>query len=354
MKKNNKKPSKKDLEDFPKLEDEYETILKREDYVSIPKNRLKTALFVEDKKTKEKKIRLIDQWPVSQFQKGGGSKYVWRRKGGSKSYSIRKDDNISLLFRILRFFGSLLGKRDEEFEKMKDNPRDIEDLSLELAQTQDNLSESQQRVKDLSRQLILKEEDFRKQRDKKFKDNIDKFKKDISEFKSLLDNFEKDRSIEQDLQKYIESHPWFLGLYYRDFTPQKIAGMNRFDFYLKKFDNSEEVIELKRPDAKFMDSEGKISKEFAEAIDQTLRYFDMILDISSQTRLNKKYKISEFYPRGIIVFGYNPNSDEEEYLKRWRNALGNAIEIQTYDQILNKAITALDNLNNNKEENVKC
>lgn len=338
------KVSKKDLEDFPRIEEEYEKILRREDYVKLPKKRLKTALFIENKETKEKGIRLIDQWPVSQFQKGGGAKYVWRKSGGSKSYLIKKEDNFPLLFRILRFFAGFLGKQDEEFEKIKKGLVDVEQISHELAHTQVSLVESQEKIEELSKQLLLRETEFIEKRERQFKENITRFKQEIAEFKALLDNFEKDKSKEDDLQGFLEKHPWFLGLYYKDFKPQKIGGMNRFDFYLKRFDGSEEVIELKRADAKFITSTGKISKEFVEAIDQIINYFDTIIDISLNTRLNKKYKISEFYPNGIIVFGYNPNEDEKEQLRRWKNALNNTITIQTYDQILEKFTTAVKNL----------
>jgi len=340
--KKGEKISKKDLEDFPELGDTaYERVLERKDYVSIPKERLKTALLVENIETKEKGIRLINQWPVSQFQKGGGAKYVWRKGGGSRSYLIKKDDNIPILFKILRFFSGLLGKKDEEFENIKQGKVSVEKMSLELIDTRESLLESQKRIEELSKQLILKEEEFIS------KQNINRFKQETYEFRDLLENFEKDKSREQTLQEFLEEHPWLLGLYYKNFSPQKVAGMDRFDFYLKKFNESEEVIELKRADVRFIGSSGKVSKDLAEAIDQILNYFDTIVDISSQTRLNKKYKISEFYPQGIIVFGYKPNKNEKDLIRKWNNALSGNISIQTYDQILAKALVVIKKLEEN-------
>lgn len=349
--KKGEKISKEDLEDFPEIKDNvFERIIERRDYVSLPKERLKTVLFVEDKKTKEKKVRLLQQRPISQFQKGGGAKYVWRKnRFSSQSYIINKDDNFPLLFKILRFFSGLLGKEDEEFENIKKGKVSVEEMSTELIHTQESLLESERKIEELSKQLLLKEEEFIDKRGKEFKQNIIKFKQEISEFRILLDNFEKNKSKEQDIQEFLEKHSWFLGLYYKNFKPQKIAGMDRFDFYLKRFDESEEVIELKRADAKFTNSLGKISSELAEAIDQILNYFDTIVNISSSTRLNKQYNISEFYPKGIIVFGYKPNEKEKDIIRKWNDALSNTISIQTYDQILGKATIAIKKLEGTME-----
>ena len=215
---------------------------------------------------------------------------------------------------------------------------------MELIHSQESLLESQQKIEELSKQLLLKEEEFINKREEQFKQILARLKQEIFEFKLLLDNFEKDKSKEQTLQEFLETHTWFLGLYYKNFKPQKISGMKRFDFYLKKFDNSEEVIELKRADVKFTTTSGKISKEFVEAIDQIINYFATIKYISSSTRLNNKYNISEFYPTGTIIFGYKPNESEREQIRRWKNALNNIISIQTYDQVLEKAILAVKNL----------
>jgi len=181
---------------------------------------------------------------------------------------------------------------------------------------------------------------------KSLKTRMKQLSKEAEEFEIRLKNFEKDKGKEQTLQEFLENHTWFLGLYYKDFHTQKTSGMGRFDFYLKRFDGSEEIVELKRPDAKFMNADGTISAEFAKALDQLLKYFDDVIAISSSVRISKYFGISEFYPRGIIVFGYKPDNKTKEFINRWKNSL--RIEILTYDQILTKIRTAIRNLEKRK------
>ena len=336
-----KNPSKRNVEDFPNLDSEYYETIERGDYVRKPKERLKTIALVKDKKSNnELKIRFIDKWVLHKFAKGKKSDYYW---SPGKSFNIQKDDDLSMITRILRWLGKLMGKTDDDYEELILQKESVEKLSEELLATKSKLKSAQLKAKQLEKELEKREEDFKRKRDAELKSKIPQLKGELSAFRTLLDDFEKEKKVEEDLQKYLEKHPWFLGLYYHDFIPQKTTGMGRFDFYLKRFDNSAEIIELKRADAIFLNADNKISKGFAEAIDQMLRYFDDVLAISSSTRMSKHYGINEFYPRGILVFGYKPNEDVQAYINKWRYALKN-IEIQTYDQILQKAETTIKNL----------
>lgn len=228
------------------------------------------------------------------------------------------------------------------------NKESTETISKELTSTKLKLEEAEQNITKLSLELSKREEEFKKKREIDFSSRIPQFKTEINEFEDLITKFEENKKKEEDLQIFLENHPWFLSLYYKDFTPQKLNGMtSRFDFYLKRFDDSEEVIELKRVDVSFVNKDGIISSDFAQALDQMLRYFDEILDITFSPRLSKKFNIQEFYPHGVLVFGFKPIEETRQSIKRWKNAV--RIEIFTYDDILERFKITVKNLEAVKE-----
>lgn len=240
-------------------------------------------------------------------------------------------------------------KYDLDLSELNELGREsTEKISKELTSTKLKLEEAEQNISKLSLELSKREEEFKKKREIDFSSKIPKFKEEIIEFETLITNFKNDRKKEEDLQIFLEKHPWFLSLYYKDFTPQKLNGMtSRFDFYLKKFDDSQEVIELKRVDVNFVNKDGTISSDFAQALDQMLRYFDEILDITFSPRISKRFNIQEFYPYGILVFGFKPNEETRKFIKRWKNAI--RIEIFTYDDILERFKITVQNLESVKE-----
>lgn len=228
------------------------------------------------------------------------------------------------------------------------NKESTEKISKELTSTKLRLAEAEKNIATITLALSKREEEFKKKREVDLSSQLPKFKSEIKEFEKLIVKFDEDKKIEEDLQTFLEKHPWFLSLYYKDFTPQKLSGMtSKFDFYFKRFDNSEEVIELKRVDVNFLNKDGSITSDFAQAIDQMLRYFDEILDITFSPRLSRKFDIREFYPRGILVFGFKPNQETRDFIGRWRNAT--RIEIFTYDDILEGFKTTVKNLETVKQ-----
>ncbi|TAL47218.1 hypothetical protein EPN87_03610 [archaeon] len=217
-----------------------------------------------------------------------------------------------------------------------------EALSEELKVKEIELEKAEQTIEKLKIELSKREDEFRKQRDNDFFQRIDEYKKQIEYFETLINDFEKNKKKEEDLQAFLEEHSWFLGLYYTDFKPQKWNSMDRYDFYLKRFDGSEEIIELKRVDAEFVTKDGEISSDFAKALDQMLNYFDDVIDTASSTRTSKKYGIHEFYPKGILVFGFKTDEKTKSFVNKWSHAI--RIEIITYSQVLDKFKVTVSNL----------
>jgi hypothetical protein len=284
----------------------------------------------QDKKTKESLIML---------QESHKSQTTGKQRFGSVFFLTIKSaiEFIKKLFVWSKKYNIDLSELNEL------NKESTEKISKELSLTKLKLEEAEHNITTLSLELSKREEQFKKNRDVDFTSKIPQFKSEIKDFEDLIAGFEQNKKKEEDLQIFLEGHPWFLSLYYKDFTPQKLSGMtSRFDFYLKRFDDSQEVIELKRVDAKFVNKDYSISSDFAQAVDQMLRYFDDILDITFSPRLSKKFNIQEFYPHGILVFGFKPNEKVKHFIRRWSNAV--RIDIFTYNDILDRFKTTVKNL----------
>jgi hypothetical protein len=288
-----------------------------------------TIQLRQDKKTKENLIMLQESH---------------KTKTGKQSFSSVFFMPIKSAIRFIKKLFWWSRKYDIDLSELDElNKESTEKISKELTETKLRLAEAEQNIATYKVALSQREEEFRKKREIDISSELPRFKLEIAEFEKLIAKFEEDKKTEEELQKFFESHPWFLNLYYKDFKPQKLSGMtSRFDFYLKRFDDSEEVIELKRVDVNFLNKDGTITSDFAQAIDQMLGYFDEVLDISFSPRLSKKFDIREFYPRGILVFGFRPNQETRDFIRRWRNAT--RIEIFTYDDILEGFKTTVKNL----------
>lgn len=277
----------------------------------------KTSMFLHEyTDNKEKFVRLAEAYEVT---KKGTSKKSWAYIGNVFFLPIKI---VSKFIKKLFEWSDKYGWKIDETEKFRLQRESIEKLSKELNSTKIALLESEEKVRILSLEIAKREEEFKKKRDREFKNRIQQLTKEADEFESKLKNFENDRSKEQDIQIFLEEHPWFLNLYYKDFKPQKVSGMSRFDFYLKRFDESQEVIELKRPDATFRNPDGTMNVEFAQALNRLLEYFDDIIGVSSNVRASKYFGISEFYPRGMLIFGYKPDDKTQEFINRWKMLCG--------------------------------
>lgn len=272
-----------------------------------------------------------------------------KTKSGKQRFSAFFFLSIKSAIKLIKNLFDWSKKHNLDLTELNElNKESTEKISKELTSTKMKLEEAEQNITELSLELHRREEDFRKKRETDFSNKIPQFKQEIVDFENLITEFEVNKKKEEDLQIFLKDHPWFLSLYYKDFTPQKTSGMNsRFDFYFKKFDDSQEVIELKRVDVNFVTKEGVITSEFAQALDQMLRYFDEILDITFSPRLSKRFDIKEFYPHGILVFGFKPDEESRQFIKRWKSAIG--LEIFTYDDILDRFKITVKNLENVKE-----
>lgn len=157
---------------------------------------------------------------------------------------------------------------------------------------------------------------------------MDSYDEDIKKFEKLL----KNAKLEGQLQKFLSERPWLLGLEYENSQPQKISVSERYDFYVEKYDGYADIIEIKKVSEELFDSTGRITKPFANAIQQLINYIDNALIYGDSKRLSEKLKFNFLKPKGILIIG---RSDNRERLINLQYYFHN-IEILSYQDVLNR------------------
>ena len=155
------------------------------------------------------------------------------------------------------------------------------------------------------------------------------YENDIKEFETLINSAKK----ENQLQKFLADRPWLLGLEYENSQPQKIAPSQRYDFYVEKYDGYADIIEIKKVSEKIFDNDGKITRPFADAIQQLINYIDDALYYGDNKRLSQQMKFNFLKPKGILIIGRVANKERLRNLQYYFHN----IEILSYQDVLDKA-----------------
>ena len=169
---------------------------------------------------------------------------------------------------------------------------------------------------------------------------VPEYKKDLKQFETLLKTAKK----EDELQEFLASTPWLLGLEYETADPQKIAPAQRYDFYMGKYDGFADIIEIKKADEKLFDAKDKITTAFSAAIQQLINYIDDALIYGDSKRLSEKLAFSFNKPKGILIIGRDVPADR---LRNFNFYFHN-IEILTYTDVLNRGKSIVRHLESSK------
>jgi len=169
---------------------------------------------------------------------------------------------------------------------------------------------------------------------------VPEYKKDLKRFEALLKTARK----EDELQEFLATTPWLLGLEYETADPQKIAPAQRYDFYMGKYDGFADIIEIKKADEKLFDAKDKITSIFSAAIQQLINYIDDALIYGDSKRLSEKMAFSFNKPKGILIIGRDVPADR---LRNFNFYFHN-IEILTYSDVLNRGRSIVRHLESSK------
>ncbi|HJT91377.1 MAG TPA: Shedu anti-phage system protein SduA domain-containing protein [Mycobacterium sp.] len=161
---------------------------------------------------------------------------------------------------------------------------------------------------------------------------------------------------ETDLQSFIESHPWLLGLEYVKVRPRKPIPRGSVDFLLERFDGYHDLLELKGPHDAIIEavepqdgvpppaSSYNLSRALSQALAQIHVYWDVLTE--DAVALAKRYGLQRTsHPRLIVLIGQARQlSDDRALVLRNLNLSLHRVEIIPYDVLADRALAVMANV----------
>lgn len=265
--------------------------------------------------------------------------YGWNYNRGVNLFSAL---HIDRLIQALRSAAKKLGWR------VVDEAGDIEKLKKQLRAKEEaiiTLEEENEEERAAHSKLMQK---FRLLQEKELRSRQKEFQKDVQDLKTLLGN--TDNIPEDQLQEFLFDHPWLFGTEYISSEPQKMRGAHsRFDFYLERFNKTNDIIEIKLISDPIVKKDGAISAKVIQAVDQLIGYMESATAAAHSTVISKEEGITELRPRGIVIIGGDNSPDAIEKLRAWNYQFAH-ITIFTYFDILEKAQATLKYVSERSEE----
>jgi hypothetical protein len=197
-------------------------------------------------------------------------------------------------------------------------------------------------------------------------DVIGKRRKELNDFEALINS--PDIKEVGDVQKALKEIPWIFGPEYTSYDYRE-AGSGVPDGRLKRVDGLSDILEVKLPSAEVLreDSQKRIflSPDTSQAIGQLIGYLEFYhseysTDLSDDTKEEiQDDRYEKYYrPKGVLLIGRRSKSDmkgirstSDNHPKLMRRMLSyhHGLEILTYDDLIERARNALDNIEKSKE-----
>ncbi len=305
------------------------------------------AHLTRNKTTKERFIRLLNRY-----------KAPFREKPKlSQGFNIYNGDSLSKIIEVIRGFAEKLGWKpkglsDEGLEKQ------AEAIAEEISKKDARIAELEAEVKKEKADKEAYVNDINKKHEeelgqlRKDAQKIKNLENDLVSLKKLILEFDSKTQSEETIQKFLEGKKWFFGLNVVSAKPKARAGADDiFDFLLTYTDGSQKVLELKLPTEKILDNEGLLSAPVTKGLDQLINYLKQTITIAHSQMPEAEY-IKEKKPRGILVIGRKSSEGVAEKIKSWNYAL-NWVEIKTYDNLIEDAEQAINQIKGATEGNAE-
>ena len=226
----------------------------------------------------------------------------WKPNRGFNIHSIFHIDKLfNALYKVAKVIGWKLSKTD-----------DIDIIRKELREKEEAivLLEKQNITTRNERDILLKK--YNEQKKKLMKSRIDEFKQTIKELEQKIDLAENQTIPELELQDFLYVHSWLLGTEYISAEPQKMRGTHsKFDFYLERFNKTNDIIEIKLLSDPIINKGGSINARVIQAVDQLIEYLESCVVATHSSVTSKEEGINELRPRGIVIIGKDLMSSRE-------------------------------------------
>lgn len=253
---------------------------------------------------------------------------------------LHTSEHVSRLVRGVLFIAKKFGweiKPDQDLDKLKSQLRNSEETIIRLEKSNSSLREKHE-------ELMIA---FRTKQEEVLKSRVVEFEQNIDSLRKLINEVEANKVSEQDLQLFLYNHSWLFGTEYVNAEPQKLRGAHsKFDFYLERFNKTNDIVEIKLASEKIINKDGSLSAKVSQAIDQLIDYMESSQASAHSRVISEEEGIKELRPRGIVVIGNDLNPEAKNKLHKWNYQFAH-ITVLTYTDVLKRANVILGHLKNN-------
>lgn len=295
-------------------------------------NKIGKIFGVKDKKKNEEFIQAT-------------SKYTFNKKKWSSHYGFRftSKDHVSSFIRILRKIAVYIGWVKEEnydLESLKKKLGEKEEQIIRIKKENEEAREEHDKL--MKRYMELSKEALKT----KYTD----FKKSSTDFETKIKEAYLSKDKEQEMQNFLYNNSWLFGTEYINAKPQKMRGANsRFDFYLERFNKTNDIVEIKLISDPIINKDGSISAKVIHAVDQIIDYMESTIAVAHSVPLSEEEEIKELRPRGIVIIGNDTSKKAVQKLHKWNYQLSK-IHIITYSDVLKKGKTIIKNIEKKEDD----
>ncbi|MFZ3076940.1 MAG: Shedu anti-phage system protein SduA domain-containing protein [Candidatus Aenigmatarchaeota archaeon] len=313
----------------PLLNPKYYKELDSEEVYSDGK-RLGKVFGVKNKTNNQKFIRAISE---------SKRPYGWRRNSGFDLFDSFHLDKLTF---ALRKIAKKLGW------KFKDIEIDFKNLKEAIRGQQEMISNLQTANKEARTDYETLLKRYKEQEEKEIINRSSEFCQAIQELKNKIEDVEKRKILESELQDFLYRNSWMFGTEYISSEPQKMRGAkNRFDFYLERFNKTNDIVEIKLLSDKIINQDGSVSAKVIQAVDQLIDYIEKSIGAAHSTTISEEEGIKELRPRGIVIIGKDNSPEAKKKLHKWNYQFSH-IQIYTYKDILDKSEALLKHIEEKK------
>ena len=319
---------------YPLLNKQYYKEIESEEIYSDDK-RLGKVFGAEDKQKKVKFIRAISE---------SKRPYGWKKNSGFDIFnSLHLEKLISSLKKIARKFGWKFKDIENDFDKLKEGIRQQQEIIINLKQANNDAN--------LNYQNLLKK--YKENEEKEVLNREEEFNCAIEELDKKISEVETKKIPESELQEFLYKNSWMFGTEYISSEPQKMRGAkSRFDFYLERFNKTNDIVEIKLLSDKIINNDGSISAKVIQAVDQLIDYLEKTISVAHSSTESEEEGIKELRPRGILIIGKDNSQEAIKKLHKWNYQFAH-IHIYTYWDILEKSKALMEHIGRRKNENSK-
>ncbi len=310
-----------------KLVEPYESLA--EETVYSEKNRTAKIFATKNKNDGSEFVRFLSD---SKKPRRGGAQ--WKKNYG---FNLYKPSHVESVIFVLKKIANIVGwktKEDSEVGKMKSA---LQEKELQIATYQVRQKEIELQRDEALNKVAEKIIELSKTR-------LPDFKTDVDELSKKIKGAKTNKTLESELQDFLYNHSWLFGLEYITAEPQKLRGAhNKFDFYLERYNKTNDIVEIKLISDEIINTDGSISAKVIQAVDQLVNYMESAMAAANSTVISEEEGIKELRPRGIVIIGSDSTKNAIAKIQKWNYQLAH-INIMTYEEILEQGNAIINSI----------